>query len=158
MRRSIRHLALVAPIALLVLACEKKPAAAPVTIEQATFAPALDVQLAASTKTATGLYYRDLTVGTGAEAAAGQQVSVHYRGALIDGKEFDANGASDKPFQFRLGGGEVIGGWDQGVAGMKVGGKRQLIIPPALGYGETGTGPIPGNAILVFTVELLEVH
>jgi len=158
MLHSLRRLALVAPVALFALACEKKPAPAPVAIDKATFAPALDVQLAASTKTATGLYYRDLTVGTGADAAAGQQVSVHYKGALIDGKEFDANGANDKPFQFRLGGGEVIAGWDQGVAGMKVGGKRQLIIPPALGYGESGTGPIPGNAILVFTVELLEVR
>jgi FKBP-type peptidyl-prolyl cis-trans isomerase len=121
-----------------------------------TFAPALGVDLAAMTRTSTGLYYRDLAVGTGRAAARGGLVSVAYTGWLADGTQFDARPASD-PITFRLGVGQVIAGWDEGLQGMREGGRRQLVIPPALGYGAGGNGPIPGNAALVFTVELVAV-
>ena len=140
-------------LALLAIGCRSETRAEPaVPIESAAFAPALGVNLAASTKTASGLYYRDLAVGDGPEIRAGQRVSVHYRGTLPDGTQFDANQPGATPFTFRLGAGDVIAGWDEGVAGMRVGGRRQLIIPHTLGYGERGSGPIPGNAILVFEV------
>ncbi|MBN3857982.1 MULTISPECIES: FKBP-type peptidyl-prolyl cis-trans isomerase [unclassified Paraburkholderia] len=108
--------------------------------------------------TATGLKYEDLTEGTGAEAKAGQTVSVHYTGWLTDGQKFDSSKDRNDPFAFVLGGGMVIKGWDEGVQGMKVGGVRKLTIPPQLGYGVRGAGGvIPPNATLVFEVELLDV-
>jgi len=104
------------------------------------------------------LQIEDLKVGTGAEAKAGQNVSVHYVGTLTDGSKFDSSRDRGSPFQFRLGAGQVIKGWDQGVAGMKVGGLRKLTIPPDMGYGARGFPPvIPGNSTLVFEVELLGV-
>lgn len=105
---------------------------------------------------ASGLIIEDLVTGNGAEAAAGHEVTVHYTGWLTDGKKFDSSKDRDDPFVFPLGGGRVIRGWDEGVQGMKVGGKRKLTIPPALGYGARGAGGvIPPNATLVFEVELL---
>lgn len=124
-------------------------------IEDTTFAAGLGVNLAASTKTASGLYYRDITLGTGAVAAVGHTIAVHYSGALANGTIFDANGTNNTPFSFVLGAGQVIEGWDEGVVGMQVSGVRQLIIPPSLGYGVNGQGPIPGNSILVFTVTMV---
>ncbi len=104
------------------------------------------------------LQQQDIKVGTGAEAKAGQNVSVHYVGTLTTGAKFDSSRDRDEPFGFRLGAGQVIKGWDQGVAGMKVGGMRKLTIPPELGYGARGFPPvIPANATLVFEVELLGV-
>ena len=129
-----------------------------VPIESATFASALGVNISASTKTTNGLYYRDLTVGSGATVAAGQRVSVRYTGWLPNGQQFDSNVGSTQLFEFMLGAGGVIPGFDQGIAGMRVGGRRQIIIPPALGYGPSGFGPIPGNAILVFDVEVVSVR
>ncbi len=107
---------------------------------------------------ATGLDITDLQVGTGAAATAGHKVEVHYTGWLTDGSKFDSSLDRGEPFTFTLGAGMVIQGWDQGVAGMKVGGKRKLVIPPELGYGARGAGRvIPPNATLVFEVELLGV-
>jgi peptidylprolyl isomerase len=107
--------------------------------------------------TPSGLRITDLVVGNGAEAIAGQSVTVNYRGSLTNGKEFDSSYGRG-PFSFRLGGGQVIQGWDEGVAGMKVGGKRKLVIPPDLGYGSRGAGGvIPPDATLIFEVELLKV-
>ena len=108
--------------------------------------------------TDSGLKYEELTVGGGAVAEAGQTVSVHYTGWLTDGIKFDSSVDRNQPFQFLLGKGQVIRGWDEGVQGMKVGDKRKLTIPPQLGYGAAGAGGvIPPNATLVFDVELLEI-
>jgi len=105
------------------------------------------------------LIIEDLTVGSGATASAGQSVSVHYTGWLTNGQKFDSSVDRNDPFEFRLGVGQVIPGWDQGVAGMQVGGKRKLTIPPELGYGARGAGGvIPPNATLVFEVELLGIR
>jgi FKBP-type peptidyl-prolyl cis-trans isomerase len=101
----------------------------------------------------------DLTLGTGTEAVKGKTVSVHYTGTLESGKKFDSSHDRDEPFEFRLGAGMVIQGWDRGVAGMKVGGKRKLTIPSHLGYGDRGyPGVIPPRATLIFEVELLGVR
>ena len=114
----------------------------------------------------TTLQKQDVTPGTGAEATKGQTVRVHYTGWLYDpaagdkrGRKFDSSKDRNDPFEFRLGGGEVITGWDEGVAGMRVGGTRILTIPPSMGYGATGAADvIPPNATLVFEVELLDVR
>ena len=104
------------------------------------------------------LIIEDLSVGEGAEAVAGKHVTVHYTGWLTDGTKFDSSLDRNDPFDFPLGRGHVIRGWDDGVAGMKVGGKRKLTIPPEMGYGARGAGGvIPPNATLVFEVELLAV-
>jgi FKBP-type peptidyl-prolyl cis-trans isomerase FkpA len=108
--------------------------------------------------TPSGLIIEDVNVGEGAVAAVGQKVTVHYTGWLTNGTKFDSSKDRNDPFAFPLGGGRVIKGWDEGVQGMKVGGKRKLTIPPALGYGTRGAGSvIPPNATLVFEVELLGV-
>ena len=108
--------------------------------------------------TESGLVYEDLAQGEGEPAKAGQMVSVHYTGWLTDGTKFDSSKDRNDPFDFPLGAGHVIRGWDEGVQGMQVGGKRKLTIPPALGYGARGAGGvIPPNATLVFEVELLGV-
>lgn len=109
--------------------------------------------------TASGLKYVDQAVGFGSEAQPGMVVTVHYTGWLTNGQKFDSSKDRSKPFEFALGAGEVIRGWDEGVAGMKIGGKRKLTIPGNLGYGPSGMPPaIPPNATLVFEVELLGVR
>src|SRR6266446_4157681 len=125
--------------------------------------PAADGAPGKMTELASGLKYTDTNVGTGAEATKGHKVSVHYTGWLYNngtkGAKFDSSLDRGQPFAFGLGGGQVIQGWDEGVAGMKVGGKRTLIIPPGLGYGARGAGGvIPPNATLMFDVELLGVQ
>ncbi len=112
-----------------------------------------------ATRTASGLLIEDVTPGTGDEAKAGQDVTVHYTGWLTDGRKFDSSKDRGDPFSFPLGQRRVIAGWDEGVQGMRVGGVRKLTIPPDLGYGTRGAGGvIPPNATLVFEVELLSVN
>jgi FKBP-type peptidyl-prolyl cis-trans isomerase FkpA len=151
MRRLFLMLALALPMA--AAACNDGPT----SIEDTEFAPSLGVDLSAMTRTSTGLYYQDLTVGTGVTAQAGKSVSVYYTGWLANGLKFDGR-TSGAPLTFPLGTGFVIKGWDEGVVGMKVGGKRKLVIPASLAYGASGRGTIPPNAVLVFDIELLKVE
>ncbi len=110
------------------------------------------------TTTASGLQYKDLQIGTGTEATARTQVHVHYTGELTDGRQFDSSRDRGEPLDFRLGVGQVIAGWDEGVQGMKVGGRRRLTIPPHKGYGDRGAGGvIKGGETLVFVVDLVGV-
>lgn len=104
------------------------------------------------------LKIEDVRVGTGAEAKTGDVVKVNYLGTFTDGKKFDSSYDRGDPFEFTLGKGEVIPGWDRGVLGMKVGGKRRLTVPPELAYGPQGYGPIPANSTLMFEIELLDVR
>ena len=138
-------------------ACGGEPEAAPpILIEATPAAPALDLET--MTQTPSGLRYLDLVVGEGAEAAAGQTVTVHYAGWILDGEKFDASVDRGETFSFPLGEGQVIPGWDEGVAGMRVGGHRRLVVPPELGYGAGGYPPvIPPDATLVFDVQLMGV-
>ena len=103
------------------------------------------------------LVVEDLVVGTGATAAVGDTVTVNYVGTLTNGTKFDSSYDAGKPFSFRIGAGTVIAGWEQGVPGMKVGGKRRLTIPPSLAYGSTARGPIPANSTLLFDVDLVSI-
>lgn len=122
-------------------------------------APGVPVLTGQVQKTASGLGYIDEKVGDGAAPQKGQQVQVHYTGWLTNGKKFDSSRDRGQPFVFPLGAGRVIAGWDEGVATMKVGGKRRLIIPANLGYGARGAGAtIPPNSVLIFDVELLGVQ
>ena len=150
---------LVLPMAFVLAACgnDTDPGSTePPTNED--FADFLNVDLNAMTQTASGLYLQDLQVGTGDDAVAGTTVSVHYEGWLPDGTKFDSSRDRNDAFVFQLGAGFVIQGWDEGVAGMRVGGIRKLVIPPNLAYGAAGAPPaIPGNATLVFDIELLDV-
>src|SRR3954464_14375323 len=124
----------------------------------AGFSAALGVDTTSMKKTPSGLRYEDVAPGEGKEASANKTVSVHYTGWLPNGEKFDSSRDRNQPFSFTLGAGQVIAGWDEGVAGMKVGGRRKLVIPPDLGYGTAGAPPdIPPGATLVFDVELLEV-
>lgn len=124
-----------------------------------TYAPSLGVDLAAMERHPSGLYTQDTETGTGDEAVSGKLVQVHYTGWLTDGSMFDTSRGGSRPFSFTLGEGGVIKGWDEGVAGMRVGGKRRLVIPSDLGYGGDGAPPvIPPDAVLVFDVELMGVR
>jgi hypothetical protein len=121
------------------------------------FVPKLPGLAGAEVTTPSGLKYTDLVVGTGPSPRAGQTAVVHYTGTLTDGTKFDSSRDKGQPYSFALGTGSVIKGWDEGVATMKVGGRRQLVVPPVLGYGARANGAIPANSTLVFDVELLEV-
>lgn len=103
------------------------------------------------------LVIADIVVGTGATAVVGDVITVHYLGTFTSGQKFESSYDTGRPYTFRLGAGAVIPGWDQGLVGMKVGGKRRLTIPPNLAYGSQGQGPIPGNTTIVFEVELLSI-
>jgi FKBP-type peptidyl-prolyl cis-trans isomerase len=123
------------------------------------FSASLEVDTAAMTKTPSGLRYQEITPGQGKTATPGHPVSVHYTGWLPNGEKFDSSRDRNEPFTFTLGAGEVIAGWDEGVAGMKIGGRRKLVIPADLAYGTAGAPPeIPPGATLVFDVELLDVR
>jgi FKBP-type peptidyl-prolyl cis-trans isomerase len=118
-------------------------------------APGIPQLSGAVETTASGLQYIDEQVGEGASIQSGQNVQVHYTGWLTNGTKFDSSRDRGEPFAFPVGGGRVIRGWDEGVASMKIGGKRRLIVPPDLGYGARGIGPIPPNSTLIFDVEAL---
>jgi len=134
-------------------------AAAPAPAPAPATQPPADASGAKEVTMPSGLKYVDMTVGDGTLAESGKTVSVHYTGWLTDGTKFDSSVDRGQPFSFTLGAGQVIRGWDEGVAGMRVGGKRKLTIPSDLGYGSRGAGGvIPPNATLVFDVELLGVH
>jgi FKBP-type peptidyl-prolyl cis-trans isomerase FkpA len=155
MSRRLVHAAVL--VALLGAAgCNRRPSGNPDPLSN-TYAPALEVSLPQFTRTTSGLYYRDVQPGAGAAAAAGRTVSVHYTGWLPSGEQFDSSRDRGEPIEFALGQGAVIQGWDEGVAGMQVGGRRKLVIPAPLGYGASGGGPIPPNSVLVFDVELMAV-
>ena len=147
-----------ATMAIAVLAaCTPEASTAPaVDITVVTFASSLGITLSAMTKTASGLYYQDTQAGTGVTAVSGNHLTMHYTGYLTNGSTFDTS-IGKTPFGFTLGSGQVIAGWDEGVAGMKVGGTRKLVIPPSLGYGPTAVGSRPANSILVFTVQLVSI-
>jgi peptidylprolyl isomerase len=152
---------LFAPL-LLVLAlgatgCLKSTGPSPIAIEDEKFDSGLKVDLAQMTKTPSGLYYQDLTVGEGATAAAGDSIAVHYTGWLTNGHRFDSS-AGFPPIEFKLGAKRVIAGWDEGLQGMRVGGKRKLVIHSDLAYGPYSFRDIPAYANLVFDVELVSVY
>jgi peptidylprolyl isomerase len=129
------------------------PATAIITGQPATTGANMDNIMT----TADGLRIQDLVVGTGQEVKSGDTVTVNYLGTLLDGTKFDSSYDRNKPFTTQIGVGQVIKGWDEGIVGMKVGGKRKLTIPPALGYGDQAAGSIPPNSTLVFEIELLSV-
>ena len=146
---------LIIPLAFALAACGGDAVTGSLTNDD--FAAALNVDLDAMTQTASGLYWQDLEVGAGDEAVVGATVRVQYEGWLTNGTLFDTSHDTGLPFSFQLGAGFVIPGWDEGVVGMHVGGIRKLVIPPQLAYGQSGRGSIPGNATLVFDVELEEI-
>jgi hypothetical protein len=158
MTRTIRLLIIALALPALA-ACKGPPPRADVSgaPDSLTYAPALDVNLAQMEKRPNGLYVRDRVVGTGATADSMSTVVVHYTGYLANGDIFDSS-KEREPIRFTLGIGQVITGWDRGIKGMKVGGKRQLVIPPLMAYGEFGMRPaIPGNATLIFETELVDI-
>ena len=154
MHRSIR---LAAAVALTACASVGSPAPATRPMESIPFASTLDVNLGRMTKTASGLYYRDLEVGTGALVKGREDVKVHYTGWLTNGTKFESNAESDPPLTLPLGRGRAIRGFDEGLVGMRVGGRRQLVIPPELGYGSNRSGQIPADAVLVFELKVVSV-
>lgn len=126
---------------------------------EVTYAPRLEVDLDAMTETESGLFYRTISEGAGEVAGRGDEVTIHYAGLLPDGTLFDSSLAEGEPMTFRLGAREVIRGWEEGVEGMRPGGRRQLVIPPKLAYGAEGLEDvIPPDQVLVFEVQLLEVR
>jgi FKBP-type peptidyl-prolyl cis-trans isomerase len=150
-RRLVAFVLLITPLLLAQTSTQKRPAAVPNT-------NAPTKVTGDGVKTASGLQYWDIKVGTGQVAKDGDHVKVHYTGWLTSGKKFDSSVDAHQPFELTLGKGEVIKGWDEGITGMKVGGKRQLRIPPDLAYGDKGyPGVIPPNATLIFDVRLLAI-
>jgi FKBP-type peptidyl-prolyl cis-trans isomerase FkpA len=121
------------------------------------FAEELGIDLSAMRSTASGLYIQELEDGRGLGARAGHVLYVHYTGWLPNGEKFDGSLDRNQPFDFQLGAEQVIRGWEEGIAGMRIGGKRRLVIPPHLAYGARGRGPIPPNATLIFEIELLDI-
>jgi len=126
-------------------------------VELATFAPSLNVHLDSMTRRPSGLYIQNIVIGTGAVARTGTNAVVRYAGYLTDGKLFDGGDASSE-ITVRLGTNQTIRGWEEGLPGMRVGGIRRLIVPPSLGYGRQGAGPIPPNAVLIFDMQLIAVR
>ncbi len=150
-----RALAVVAIVA--IAGCGSDPVAP--KVEDATFAPSLGVNLGEMTKTVSGLYMKNLVLGTGAAAGTGSRAYVYYSAWLTDGTQFDSAWPPEKePILVWIGSGNTVAGFAEGTRGMQVGGKRLIVVPPALGYGNRVVGPIPANSILVFEIELVEVE
>jgi peptidylprolyl isomerase len=147
-----------AVMAILLTGCITDETVGDPDLTKITFAPALGVDLDASTRLLGGVYVRDITVGTGALADLGKSITVYYDGWLSDGTKFDERHPPSPGLEFPLGLAQVIQGWERGIPGMKVGGVRQIIVPPSLGYGQVGNGSIPGGAVLVFRVEHIGVR
>ena len=160
-RRALVQAALLAPLTAVAMACAGDDAptgnASPSNPATETFEPSLGINIASMTKKSDNLYIRDITVGTGAEAIVGRNVRMHYTGWLANGTQFETS-VGGSPIPFVLGNQDVILGWDQGIPGMRVGGKRRLVIGSALAYGPTGQGSIGPNQTLIFDVELVSVQ
>lgn len=154
MRRVFRALLCALPL-LAAAACGDTTGPSDPDLTKVSFAPALGVDIATMTRMGDGVYVKDITVGTGAGVVPGRVLGVRYQGWLANGNRFDHNEPPRAIFQLVLGQGRVIEGWEQGLLGMKVGGKRLLVIPPSLGYGTQANGPIPANSVLVFQVEVV---
>jgi FKBP-type peptidyl-prolyl cis-trans isomerase len=144
-------------VVIIVKSQEKKAEPVKVAV-MPTLTPMPTQALGVKEEKVTDLKIEDIKIGTGAEAVSGKAVTVNYRGTLTDGTQFDSSYDRSTPFTFNLGAGEVIKGWDLGVQGMKIGGKRKLTIPANLGYGARVIGTIPANSTLIFEVELLKVE
>jgi FKBP-type peptidyl-prolyl cis-trans isomerase FkpA len=146
--------------ALLIAGCSSAgaPSSGPSPLEGISFTPALQVDLGAMERTVRGVYFRDLAIGEGPEARRGHTVRVHFAGFLPDGTQIDALAPPAQPMTFELGKGDVIPGWEAGIVGMREGGQRQLVVPPAQGYGSRGQGRVPANATLVFVIKLVSVR
>jgi FKBP-type peptidyl-prolyl cis-trans isomerase len=147
----------IAAVAALLTACASSGGPPPLSrpVESIPFASTLNIDLAKMTKTPSGLYYRDLEEGTGSIIRPKMDVKVHYTGWLTNGVKFDGNSSDDPPITVPLGRGRVLKGWDEGLLGMRVGGRRQLIVPPSLGYGSDKEGSIPPDATLVFDIRVV---
>jgi FKBP-type peptidyl-prolyl cis-trans isomerase FkpA len=156
MKRPHRRGLAVPLLVIALTACGSDPSG--IDLRQVQFAPELGIDLDVMTRTSSGLYFQDIQTGSAPTAIPGRWVSVLYRGWLANGTLFDQAQDPRDPLVFQLGRGQVIAGWDEGVAGMRVGGIRKLVIPPSLGYGDRPTGPIPANSVLVFEVQLLGVQ
>lgn len=156
MRRPFAVLTVLGAAAAAVVACNHETTAPVPDIEHTTFASSLNIDLGSMTRTTDGLYYADSTVGTGATVGTADSIQVDYAAWLPDGTAIDSTHVP--PLETKLGVGHVIPGWDKAIPGMKVGGWRKLVIPPALGYGQYGVGPIPPNSILVFNVRVTAVR
>ena len=152
-RTAVTALAIASVAAIIACGSDSPTQVPPVPdIETTTFASSLNITLSTFTKTTYGLYYKDLVTGTGATVAKGDSLFVHYFGYFPTGVLFDSNPSTAAPFVFKVGAGAVIAGWDSAAVGMKIGGQRQIILPPSLGYGSSQHGSIPPNSILVFTI------
>lgn len=152
-RTAFAALAIASTVAIVACGSDSTTEVPPVPdIATTTFASSLNINLSTFTKTSYGLYYKDLVVGTGATVAKGDSLFVSYFGYFPTGVLFDSRPPTSAPYPFKVGAGGVIAGWDSGTVGMKIGGQRQLIIPPSLGYGSAAYQSIPGNSILVFTI------
>jgi FKBP-type peptidyl-prolyl cis-trans isomerase len=138
------------------LGCASAPKA---SVENTSFTSGLHIDLAEMTKAGEGLYFRDIEVGNGALAGSGRRAAVRYSSWLPNGAKLETNTVpNDSPIVFELGKGQVIAGWERGMRGMRVGGKRTLVIAPSLGYGSKGTSRIPPNSVLVFEIELVRLY
>jgi FKBP-type peptidyl-prolyl cis-trans isomerase len=162
----MRHTILAVAVLALAAGCKKAdegtphvpPPRDPNAVAAAPAAAAAGPDTTTMTRLPSGIFYKDLTTGTGPSARAGQRVGVHYVGTLTNGTQFDANRPGQPPMEFVLAAGQMIAGFDQGVTGMKVGGKRLVYVPPALGYGAAGNGPVPPNAVMLFTIDLVTIQ